>query len=98
VTDSLPCPSCGGASDLASWLDRAQPKLATGACVRALCPRCETDAYLALRAGEAAIGTLSPAPALFRPERRVRIDALAVRARFDHTAVELGKRSWRFEA
>ncbi len=67
MTDSLPCPTCGGASDLASWLDRAQPKLAAGTSVRARCPRCEAEAHLVVRPGEAAIGTLSPAPALFRP-------------------------------
>jgi len=94
---SLPCPHCGGASPLASWLDRADAKLAPANSVRAECPRCDAEAYLALRAGEAAIGSLSPAPALFRPERRAQIAGLDVRERFDHVAVALEARSWRFE-
>jgi ribosomal protein S27AE len=97
VTDSLPCPRCGGPSDLATWLDRAQPKHAADGAICSACPRCEAESFLALRNAEAAIGTLSPAPAMFRPERRVRIEGLAVDARFDHTRVTLGKRSWRFE-
>ena len=97
MTDSLPCGSCGGPSDLASWLDRAHRKLAAEGCVRAACPRCDAEALLGLRTGEAAIGTLSPAPALFRPERRVGIEALEVRARFDCTDVALEARRWRFE-
>jgi len=97
VTDSLPCPHCGGASDLASWLDRAHSKLATEATVRATCPRCETEAHLALRSGEAAIGSLSPAPTIFRPERRTRIEGLTVRTHFDHITIERAARRWRFE-
>jgi len=98
VTDSLPCLHCGAPSDLASWLDRAQPKLAADSAIRAVCPRCEAESYLALRAGEAAIGTLSPAPAMFRPERRVRVEGLDVSARFDHTTIALAQRSWRFDS
>ena len=97
MTDSLPCTRCGGPSDLASWLDHADVKLAPADCVRAACPRCDAEAHLALRACEAAIGTLSPTPAIFRPERRAQIGALAVSARFDHIAVALGARRWRFE-
>ena len=96
MTDSLPCPRCGGPSDLASWLDRAQPKLAADSAIRASCPRCEQESHLALRSGEAAIGSLSPAPVMFRPERKVRIEALDVKTQFDHIAITLGKRSWRF--
>ena len=97
MTDGLPCPRCGGTSDLASWLDRADKRLAPAGCVRAACPRCEAEAHLALRSGEAAIGSLSPAPALFRPERRVNVAGLAVNARFDLTAVSLAERRWSFE-
>ncbi|HEY8121742.1 MAG TPA: hypothetical protein VII78_10520 [Myxococcota bacterium] len=97
MSDSLPCGRCGGPSDLASWLDRAQRKLAASDFVCAHCPRCDGEAHLALRSGEAAIGTLSPAPALFRPERRAQIAELVVSARFDHVAVALAARSWRFE-
>jgi hypothetical protein len=97
MTDSLPCPACGAPSDLASWLDRAQRKLAAEECVRAVCPRCEAEAHLRLRPGEAAVGTLSPAPVLFRPERRLSTPALEVRARFDQLAVALGARRWLFE-
>jgi hypothetical protein len=97
VSESLPCPRCGGASDLASWLDRAERRLAPASSIRASCPRCGGEAHLSLEAGAAAIGTLSPAPALFRPERRAAVPALRVLARFDHTRVELGPRSWAFE-
>lgn len=97
MSDGLPCSRCGGSSDLASWLDRAEAKLAPAECMRATCPRCDAESYLALRAGEAAIGTLSPAPSLFRPERRAAIAGLAVNARFDHVSVALAARSWRFE-
>jgi hypothetical protein len=96
VSDSLPCPLCGGPSDLASWLDRAHPQLAPADCVRASCPRCDAEAHLSLRTGEAAIGTLSPAPAMFRPTRRTQIPGLQVRPRFDHVACALEARSWRF--
>jgi ribosomal protein S27AE len=94
---SLPCPHCGGASPLASWLDRADAKLAAATSLRAQCPRCDAEAHLALRSGEAAIGSLSPAPAMFRPERRAHIAGLEVRERFDHLAVALETRRWRFE-
>lgn len=97
MTDSLPCPRCGGASDLASWLDRAKPKLAAAGAIQAACPRCDAESHVCLRRGEAAIGTLSPAPALFRPERRVDVEGLDVESRFDSTAVTLANRSWRFE-
>jgi hypothetical protein len=96
VSDSLPCSHCGGPSDLASWLDRGAPQLAPADSVRTTCPRCEAELYLSLRSGEAAIGSLSPAPALFRPERRARVASLEVRARFDHVMVAWGSRSWRF--
>ena len=96
MSDALPCTQCGGASDLASWLDRARPRLAPAESVSAACPRCDREAQLWLRSGEAAIGTLSPAPAVFRPERRIQLSELAVRARFDHVAVTLGARVWRF--
>ena len=96
MSDSLPCPHCGGPSDLASWLDRADPRLAPAESLRAQCPRCEAEAHLALRSGEAAIGSLSPAPALFRPERRAQIAGLEVHARFEEVAVGLGARRWRF--
>jgi hypothetical protein len=97
LSDALPCSQCGGPSDLASWLDRADRKLAPGECVRAACPRCDAEAHLVLRTGEAAIGTLSPAPAMFRPERRAAIAGLSVSARFDHVAAALAARRWRFE-
>ena len=97
MCDALPCLQCGGPSDLASWLDRAQRKLSAGECVRAKCPRCDAEAHLALRAGEAAIGTLSPAPAIFRPERRTQVAELVVSARFDCVSIALAARSWRFE-
>jgi hypothetical protein len=96
MSDSLPCSKCGGASDLASWLDRADSQLAPADCVRATCPRCDAESHLSLRSGEAAIGSLSPAPAMFRPDRRAPIARLEVRARFDHIACALGARSWRF--
>jgi hypothetical protein len=96
VSDSLPCSKCGGPSDLATWLDRADAKLAPAECLRAACPRCDGELHLAVRSGEAAIGSLSPAPAVFRPERRAQIAGLDVRARFDHVAVALGARRWRF--
>lgn len=98
MSESLPCPRCGGASDLASWLDRAERRLAPAGCVRASCPRCDAEAHLALGTGSASIGSLSPAPALFRPERRVALPALQVASRFDATRVALGARSWSFEA
>lgn len=98
MTDSLPCPRCGGPSDLASWLDRAERRLAAAGCLRSACPRCDGEAHLALSAGNAAIGTLSPAPALFRPERRLALPGLEVAAGFDHTRVALGARRWLFEA
>ena len=98
MTDSLPCPRCGGPSDLASWLDRARPKLAGDGAISASCPRCEAESHLSVRSGEAAIGTLSPAPVMFRPERRARVEGLAAKAGFDHTTIALGKRSWRFES
>lgn len=97
MTDSLPCPHCGGPSDLASWLDRADSQLAPSDALRARCPRCDAEAHLALRSGEAAIGSLSPAPALFRPERRAPIAGLEVRPRFEDVSVALGARRWRFE-
>ncbi len=96
MSDALPCLQCGGPSDLASWLDRADAKLAPAECLRATCPRCDAEAHLALQAGEAAIGSLSPAPKVFRPERRASIAGLAVTARFDHVAVALAARHWRF--
>jgi hypothetical protein len=96
VSDSLPCSRCGSPSDLASWLDRAKPELAPAECVSAACPRCEAELVLSLRSGEAAVGSLSPAPAIFRPDRRAQIPGLEVRARFDHVAVALGARSWLF--
>jgi hypothetical protein len=96
VSDSLPCPHCGAPSDLASWLDRAEAQLAPSDSVCARCPRCDAEAHLALRSGEAAIGSLSPAPALFRPERRARVAGLEVRARFEDVSVALGARRWRF--
>ena len=67
MSEALPCPRCGGASDLASWLDRAHAQLAAAGCLRARCPRCDAEAHLALEPGASAIGTLSPAPAMFRP-------------------------------
>ena len=97
MTDSLPCPRCGGASNLSSWLDRADTRLAAAGCVCAACPRCQAEAHLSLRSGEAAIGSLSPAPAQFRPERRTPNPELEVNRRFDYTAVALGARRWRFE-
>jgi ribosomal protein S27AE len=96
VSESLPCPRCGGPSDLASWLDRADAQLAPAESLRAACPRCDAEQHLALRSGDAAIGSLSPAPALFRPERRLPVAGLEVRARFDHVEVILAARSWRF--
>ena len=96
MSDSLPCSHCGNPSDLASWLDRAAAELAPAECVRAVCPRCEAELYLALRSGEASVGTLSPSPAMFRPDGRAQIAGLEVRARFDHVAVSLGARSWLF--
>jgi hypothetical protein len=96
VTNALPCTSCGGRSDLASWLDAAHPKLAAE-WVRAACPRCEAEAHLALRPGEAAIGTLSPAPAMFRPERRIAVGELGVTTSFAWVVVTLAARRWRFE-
>jgi hypothetical protein len=96
VSESLPCPRCGGQSDLATWLDHADAKLAPAESLRATCPRCEGEAHLALRGGEAAIGSLSPAPSLFRPDRRAQITGLAVTARFDHVEVALAARRWRF--
>jgi hypothetical protein len=97
VSDAaLHCSHCGGPSDLASWLDRADAQLAPADCVCAACPRCDAALHLALRSGEAALGSLSPAPAVFRPERRAQVAGLEVRARFDHVAVALGARSWRF--
>ena len=63
----------------------------------ASCPRCDSEAHLSVSAGEAAIGTLSPAPPVFRPERRAQIAGLAVDSRFDHLAVALAARSWLFE-
>jgi len=96
MSDSLPCAKCGGGSDLASWLDRADAQLAPADCVRAACPRCDAESHLSLCSGEAAIGSLSPAPAMFRPLRRIQIARLEVRARFDHVACALGARSWRF--
>ena len=98
MTDALLCPRCGGGSDLASWLDRADKRLAPAGCVRASCPRCDAEAHLALRTGEAAVGSLSPAPAIFRPERRVNVAGLVVSARFDHSAVSLAQRRWSFES
>jgi hypothetical protein len=98
VSDALPCPRCGGASDLASWLDRAHARLVEAGCLRARCPRCDGDAHLALEAGGSAIGTLSPAPAMFRPERRVAQPELAVRRSLDGLLVSLGPRRWLFEA
>ena len=94
---SLPCPQCGGSSPLASWLDHADAKLAPASSLHAQCPRCDAEAHLALRSGEAAIGSLSPAPAMFRPERRAQIAGLDARERFDHVEISLDTRRWRFE-
>ncbi len=96
MSDSLPCPRCGGPSDLATWLDRADAALAPAESVRATCPRCEGEAHLVLRSGEAAIGTLSPAPSMFRPDRRAQVPGLAVAARFEQIEVALAARRWRF--
>ncbi len=98
MSDTLPCPRCGGASDLASWLDRAHARLAPAGCLRAHCPRCDAEAHLELTPGGSAIGTLSPAPAMFRPERRVAQPALAVQRTLDGLLVTLGQRRWLFEA
>ncbi len=98
MSESLPCPRCGGPSDLATWLDSAEPKLAPAGCLRARCPRCEGEAHLALRSGEAAIGTLSSSPAMFRPERRANVAGLDVITRFDGLRVALERRGWVFEA
>jgi hypothetical protein len=91
----LACPSCGGPSDLASWLDRAAGATPGGRCVEARCPRCEAPAWLELAADEAAVGTRVPGhPPLFRPAQRARQQGLAVEASLDGLVVRWLHRRW----
>lgn len=91
----LACPACGRPSDLASWLDRAAGATPGARRVETRCPRCDAAAWLELRPGEAAVGTLVPGrPPLFRPSARAAQDGVAVEAGLDGLVVRWQHRRW----
>ena len=95
---SLPCPACGGRSDLASWLDAGLRAWRGERCVETRCPRCDGPAHLHLAKGEVAIGErLESGPVRFRPTQKRAQRGLDVAGRPDSLRVELPPRTWHFE-
>jgi hypothetical protein len=91
----LACPACGGPSDLASWLDQTRGATPGGGRVETRCPRCDASAWLELRPGEAALGTLVPGrPPLFQPAQRARQPGFEVASSLDGLVVQWLHRRW----
>jgi hypothetical protein len=91
----LPCPACGGSSDLATLLDAATGAWPAERCVAVRCPRCEGELTLELASERVAIGSRGEAPrAPFRPEWRVDQPGLLVDSRPEGLLVRLQHRQW----